>query len=229
MSNVYLKGINKFGIPTVYIFFIIALFLFPRKAVKAKLEDRGEKVMEEKCFECHSTQRIRFFKRTPEEWSVTVRRMKEKAPMWLSDEDVMDCINFLSLNYAKTGRDLFEALCVSCHVKSGKKQLLYQRKTRPAWARAIERMRRKYSFFIGVTDAKEITEFWTDTNNNKNLKLDLEENDLIEGIFEDKCGRCHTHHFMYRQEKTGQDWLEILNRMQKKNPRWMNEHDLEQI
>lgn len=155
--------------------------------------------------------------------------MKEKDPMWLSNEDMRTCINFLTLNFALTGRDLFEQLCADCHVRGGKKYLLYQRKTIPAWTRAIERMRRKYNFFIGVADAQKINEFWTDPNNNKNLKHNIEGADLIEGVFEDKCGRCHTYPFMYGQKKARQDWLEILTRMLKKSPRWMNQQDLEQI
>lgn len=197
--------------------------------MEAKMESPYEKVMEEKCTKCHSTQRILFLKRTPEEWSVTVRRMKEKAPMWLSNEDVTGCINFLSLNYVKTGRDSFEKLCVGCHKMIGKNELLYQRKTGPAWTRAIERMQRKYNFFIGVTDAKQINEFLIDPRNNKNLKLDSDETGSIEGVFENKCGRCHTYPFMYGQKKTGKDWLEVLDRMQEKNPLWIDQQDLEQI
>jgi mono/diheme cytochrome c family protein len=229
MNSLSLKGINKSGIAAAGIFFIIVSFLFLFKAGAATMELQGEKVMEEKCSKCHNTRRIWFFKRTPEEWNVTVRRMKEKDPMWLSEEEVTACVNFLNLTYARTGKDLFKPLCVDCHVVTGKKQLLYQRKTRPARARAIERMRRKYSFLIGVADAKQINEFWTDPNNNKNLKLDVEETDLIEGVFENKCGRCHTYAFMYGQKRARQAWPEILNRMQKKSPEWLGAQDLEQI
>lgn len=242
MSSVYLKGMKKSGIFFVGILFIFVLFLFPHNQAKVKDKSAEEKVIEKKCTICHSIDRIFFLKRTPEEWSAIVKRMKEKEPNWFSDEDkkdkvynwlkdedVYDAVHFLKLNYVKTGREFFGPLCVSCHAIVGKKQLLYQRKTRPAWARSIERMQRKYSNFIGVSDARKIYEFWTNPDNNKNLKNNLEETDMAEGVFEDKCGMCHTHQFIYGQKRTKQDWQAILNRMQIKSPSWIAEKDLGQI
>ncbi|GEM_PF-4222614 len=211
------------------VFLIIMLILSLYKAGEAKMGGEDKEIIEEKCLRCHNMQRIVFFKRTPQEWSVIVRRMKEKCRKCLSDEEEADCLRYLTLNYVKTGKDFFETLCVSCHATAGNTQLLYQRKTISGWSRAIERMRRKYGFLIGVTAAEQINAFWTGSGNNKNLKLNIEETDLIEGVFEDKCGRCHTYNFMYTQKRTKQDWLEILSRMQEKSPLWIIYQDLEQI
>jgi hypothetical protein len=189
----------------------------------------NKKIIEEKCLKCHSAQRIILFKRTSQDWAVIVRRMKEKDLERLSDKEESACVEFLIRNYALTGRDSFESLCVRCHAMAGKKQLLYQRKTIPGWSRAIERMRRKYSFFIDAADAGQINVFWTNLNNNKNLKLNLGEPDFNEGVFEDKCGRCHTYAFMYGQKKTRSGWLEVLIRMQGKSPSWIGQQDVPRI
>lgn len=242
MSNAYSKRMKKSGIFFAGILFIVVLFLFSHTREKVRNKSADEKVIEKRCSICHRTDRIFFLRRTPVEWSVIVKRMKEKEPNWFSDEgkkdkvhnwltdkDVYAAGNFLKLNYAKTGKAYFEPLCVSCHIMVGKKHLLYQRKTRPGWARSIERMRRKYSHFIGVFEARKIYEFWTNPNNNKNLKNNLEETDIIEGVFEDKCGICHTYHFIYGQKRTKQNWQEVLNRMQRKSPSWIVDQDLGQI
>lgn len=223
MNNIHLKVIKSFGIVS---FLMILLFSCQAQAETA---GSGKEVIKEKCLKCHNAQRIFIFKRTPQEWAVTLRRMQEKSPQWLSDADITACADFLSAHYALTGKELFEELCVVCHSRIGNKQLLYQPKTKPAWALAIERMRRKYSFLIGVTDAQKINEFWTDRKNNRNLKVVMKENDFNEALFEAKCGRCHTYNFIYGQKKTKKDWPQVLTRMQKKSPRWISQEDLGRI
>ena len=229
MSRAILKGISKPGILLGVILIVVLLFMFVSKPKETGIKSVSESLMEEKCVKCHDTQRIRFFKRTPQEWEVIVRRMREKDTGWLSEEDAAACLGFLKLAFSKTGKDLFVPLCVDCHIKAGKRQLLYLRKTREAWIRSIGRMQRKYSAFIGEADAKQIIDFWTTPDNNRNLKLTSEEIDVSEGVFEDKCGRCHTYQFIYGQKMTTQDWPEILNRMRNKSPGFMDEQDLERI
>jgi hypothetical protein len=229
MNSVGKNSFKKSGIILGGIFLMFAMFLSVSKTIEAKTGIADEKTIEGKCSKCHDTRRVFFLKRSPKQWKTTVLRMQGKDPQWLSDADIETSINFLNRYSSKTGKDLFQQSCVNCHRRLGKKQLLFQRKTIPAWRRAIARMQRKHIFFIGVEDAEQISEYWTDPNNNKNLKLDLEETDLIEGVFENKCGRCHTYNFMYGAKAKKEDWLEILTRMQEKSPSWMDEQAMAQI
>ncbi|MDP3041332.1 MAG: hypothetical protein Q8N62_01160 [Candidatus Omnitrophota bacterium] len=229
MNSVHLKRIITSIVRCGIILFIILLNCLLYNSAAAAMDGSDKKIAEEKCSKCHGLERVFSFKRTLREWAVIIQRMQEKDPAWLKDKDAVSCGDFVKLNYSKTGKDLFESSCVNCHVAANKKHLLYQRKTRQSWESAIERMRRKYVLVIGIADSKLIKEFWSDPKNNKDLKLNVEESDIIKDVFEDKCGRCHTYNFMYGQKRTIRDWTEILNRMQGKSPVWIDSQDLKQI
>jgi len=229
IDSAYLRRVITSIIHCVTIFFIILLSCFLYDPAEAVTDAMGKKIVEEKCTKCHGPDRIYSFKRTLKEWTVIIQRMHEKDPAWLTDKVVESVSDFVKRNYVNTGKDLFESLCVHCHVEIHKKDLLYQPKTRQLWANAIERMRRKYVLVIGIAESELIKEFWTDPKNNKNLKLHEEDSDISRAVFENKCGRCHTYNFMYGQKRTMQDWLVILNRMQKKSPIWIDSQNLKQI
>lgn len=229
MSSYFFENIRKKIIVLACIIFTNAIVLSLHKPTQADTGIYEGKIIEEKCARCHSPDRTNFLKKDKEGWDITLKRMREKDTSWLSEEDVIACAAFLNSQRAISGESLFKKLCLSCHSEKGREKLLYQAKAKEAWVRAIERMRRKFNFLIGIAEASEIAKFWTAPENNKNLKLKSEPIDILEGVFEEKCGRCHTHNFFYSKKKKENDWLNLLNRMRSKSPQWINRQNLEQI
>ena len=192
-------------------------------------QSSGRELLQQKCFRCHDLKRVFYLRKSQQQWQVTVERMQNKIPKWIGAEDVKQISVFLTKNYGVDRKVLFKDLCVSCHQRIKKKELLYKKKTKNAWARAIERMRYKYHFLIGVDETEEIYWYCTNPRNNKNLKLEIDEHDKLEGIFENKCGRCHTFGFLTRHKMKETDWQRVLYRMQSKSPALINDQDLEEI
>lgn len=187
------------------------------------------KIFQEKCFRCHDLKRVFQLRKRPRQWQITVQRMKSKAPDWISGKDIEKISLFLTTNYGIDSKELFNDLCLTCHQRVGKEKMLYEIKTKSGWSRAIERMRHKYPFLIGVDDAVQISEYWTNPGNNKNLKLKITKRDKLEEVFENKCTKCHTIGFLKTKKIKPEDRDRILKRMRSKSPELINDQELKKI
>ncbi|MBI4845935.1 MAG: hypothetical protein HY810_05630 [Candidatus Omnitrophica bacterium] len=208
---------------------IVLILRLPSFFKKDESHCAGGELLQNKCFKCHDLKRIFFVRKSHGQWMVTVKRMQDKAPEWLSDEIAEKVISLLASRYGVERGSLFKEMCVRCHKRIKKEKVLYGKKTKRAWARSIERMRKDFSFIIGVDQAEEIYEYWTDPVNNKNLKLEVAKEDNREESFEIKCGRCHTQGFLSKQKFNEENWTKVLERMQEKSPTWINDEELDEM
>ena len=58
-------------------------------------------LFEKKCSACHSANRPKSLKKTNEEWTKTVTRMKEKRPRNISNDEARIIIDYLTKTYGK--------------------------------------------------------------------------------------------------------------------------------
>lgn len=186
-------------------------------------------LIEKKCVICHDLKRVHANKMSASRWADTVQRMQSKKQDWLNEQEIDEILAVLSANNLIDRKYLFERRCFDCHNGINKQNLLFLRKTKSGWQRSIERMRKRYSMRIGVDEAKEIAIYWTDFKNNKNLKLEEKEYDRLQGVFENKCGACHSYNFLYGQKHNKSSWMTILNRKKQKNPYIIKGNDLQDI
>jgi nitrate/TMAO reductase-like tetraheme cytochrome c subunit len=183
----------------------------------------------EKCVACHNLDRVYCNKMSVQRWTDTLKRMQAKSQGGISGQQVAEIVDSLIVNNLTDRKLLFEKRCLDCHQGISKTNKLLLRKTKLGWQRAIERMRRKYCMFIGIDEAEEIAVYWTDPKNNPNLKLDQTEYDRLEGVFENKCGACHSYKFLYGHKHNISDWKGILSRMKQKSPIILLDIDLKDI
>ncbi len=209
------------------IIFVCAVFSIMENA--AVYAQEAKNLIDKECIRCHSLERVYYSNMSVERWDDTVRRMHSKRHSRITEQQLNQIVSYLGENNFVKRKQLFEKKCFYCHERYNNKKPLFLKKTKLGWKRAIERMRKKYCMFIGIDEAEEITVYWTDIANNKNIKLDDSDYDRLEGVFENKCGACHSYKFLYKNKYNLQDWHLILDRMHKKSPIIIKESDLQDI
>ncbi len=213
----------------VFYLMISGLFLNIFLSAGSSLKFTAEEMLKEKCSRCHDLKRVFNLRKRPEQWKITVNRMQNKMSDRIGIEDAEKINLFLSGSYGIDSQELFNDLCLSCHNRVDKANVFNEIKTKSAWARAIERMRHKFHFLIGVDDADQIYEYWTNPVNNKNLKLKITKRDKQEKVFENKCARCHSIGFLKNKKIKAEDLKRLLIRMQAKSPELINDREFKMI
>ena len=187
-----------------------------------------EPLILEKCMQCHGLERITQYRLTERRWGVIVDRMSIKKEAMISKEESKQITEFFAKHYQVKIKELFKKRCIDCHQYINSEELLHEKKTGSGWSRAIERMRKKYSFLIGKEEAELITRFWSNPKNNSNIvKANAQTRRLA--IFENKCMRCHTHAFLFGMKKTKEDWMTLLKQKHEKYKHWISIKDKKMI
>ncbi len=81
--------------------FIVCSFLVMPSFAADNKSKEAEALFEKKCNQCHSSERPKSKKKTPQEWETTVMRMKNKSGSNISDEEARMIIDYLSKKYSK--------------------------------------------------------------------------------------------------------------------------------
>jgi hypothetical protein len=61
--------------------------------------DTSKLLFENKCSRCHGFERITQGVKTPDQWSITVNRMRGKDTKWISDEEAQTIATYLASNF----------------------------------------------------------------------------------------------------------------------------------
>lgn len=75
-------------------------YLFAEEKIKQQDWSVAEKLFETKCKLCHSLDRPKKARKTPEEWKSAVTRMKSYAPV-MTDEEAKLITDYLSHHYGR--------------------------------------------------------------------------------------------------------------------------------
>ncbi len=140
-------------------------------SMKAALDEDRE-FFEEKCGQCHTTNRILLSELHGDSLRHVVSRMQSRSGTdWLSDEDVQRVLDYLEsesreasataqLNNDATSADIFAARCSACHTLERVFKNLDE-KSDPAdfWSHTVSRMRGKAPQWMSDVEADEILEF----------------------------------------------------------------------
>ncbi len=78
----------------------LSLHFFPLRTIEQEITD-SKTVFEKKCSTCHKIERATSAKKTNEEWTKTVTRMKGKRNANISDEEAKAIIEYLSKTHGK--------------------------------------------------------------------------------------------------------------------------------
>lgn len=75
-----------------YLFIILAIVLqthimFPLLAEDSSESGKVTFLVDEKCSKCHTIKRVFIHARTEEEWRSVIRKMMDKIPEWIKDDD----------------------------------------------------------------------------------------------------------------------------------------------
>ncbi len=90
-------------IRTIFLSFVLVFC-----SVNALSDDNGDNsksLFENKCSRCHGLERISQAIKTPDQWSLTVDRMREKDIRWISDEEALTITTYLASHFA--GKDSY--------------------------------------------------------------------------------------------------------------------------
>ena len=213
---------------TINIVLLLAGLVLLSRFIAFADEKQGS-ILNERCTHCHGLERIEFFGKNRNRWQVTINRMYSRAGHIFSEDDIPVILDELTDKYPLDRKLLFHNTCLACHKAKGKEDLLHLKKTKQSWALAIERMRRKYNFIIGVEESKELLEYWSAKENNPDIVLISTEEDRVANLYEEKCARCHTYRFIKEFKADSGLWHKIIKRMQAKSPALISDEQADEI
>jgi hypothetical protein len=88
---------EKMKIRAILIFCVLGFLVFQSVDVLSHgNNDTSKSLFERKCSRCHSLERISQAVKTPDQWSFTVNRMREKDMNWISDEEAESIAAYLA-------------------------------------------------------------------------------------------------------------------------------------
>ena len=80
---------------------VLGLLVFHPVNVLSNGNSESERLLfESKCSRCHGLDKITQTVKTPDQWSLTVNRMREKDMNWISEEEAQTITTYLSSNFS---------------------------------------------------------------------------------------------------------------------------------
>jgi len=165
-------------------------------------QKREQEIFEKDCSQCHELDRSLGKLKTRSGWCQTIKRMQNKAPGTICDEDVDVLINY----HTRKGRmlsDLFLKKCSKCH---SPERALRVHGDWMIWEKTILEMKSKYGSDITANDAKKL------------IKYHVERQKEEQEIFKKDCTLCHPSERSLGKQYTRSEWCKIIRRMQNKAP-----------
>jgi mono/diheme cytochrome c family protein len=128
---------------------------------------------EEKCGNCHPSERIFLIKMSPELRKHVVLRMRERVEpgaAWLSDEEINRILAYVEERSstgesvqpkaAENAKELFRERCKGCHeLDRIYMQVKTERENPQAWMHVVTRMQAKAPDWISEEEAREIVDY----------------------------------------------------------------------
>ncbi|MDH3647986.1 MAG: hypothetical protein OER80_14600 [Gammaproteobacteria bacterium] len=126
-------------------------------------------LFEEKCGLCHAVERAFIKQTTEEDFRAMVVRMRERAPQWISEDDVDTIVNYVASGARGVSRpehneitggpaEVFRGRCAGCHPLE--RTYLYLETTLdPAWPLLVKRMQLKAPEWISDEEAEQVVEY----------------------------------------------------------------------
>ena len=94
-----IKKTISFLLPLTFIVF------YSTAALSNEHENSSKLLFENKCSRCHGLEKITQAIKTPEQWSITVNRMREKDTNWINPEEALTISAYLASNFSLKNPD----------------------------------------------------------------------------------------------------------------------------
>jgi len=137
-----------------------------KKAAKTMSLAEERHLFEQKCSLCHTLDRVYLTPLTDETRKHIVKRMKGKIPGWISEEEALLIVDYLSkapkVERSKKSKgkanEIFVERCSACH---SLERVYTKMKTDkvPAWTHIIQRMQSKAPQWLSSNEAKLVVEY----------------------------------------------------------------------
>ena len=85
---------------TVLFCVLVFSVFYSASALSSDNNDTSKSLFENKCSRCHGLDRVTQTVKTPDQWSLTVNRMREKDTRWISGEEAQVIATYLAAHYA---------------------------------------------------------------------------------------------------------------------------------
>ncbi|MCF6147903.1 MAG: hypothetical protein E3K37_04510 [Candidatus Kuenenia sp.] len=183
-----------------YIFVILAIGfqLCIMTSLLAESTPEASKVtflVDEKCSKCHTIKRVFIHARTEEEWRSVIRKMMDKVPEWIKEDDAKQIFHEIVTHWQERvqnmvaekkdyddNRLLFIDRCTMCHTVN---RILKHNKSPDEWRETVERMRLEAGDeYITNEDADRIATFLS-------KRSEMLKEDVASELFVTKCLVCH--------------------------------------
>jgi mono/diheme cytochrome c family protein len=130
------------------------------------------RLFEEKCSRCHTLDRIFLIPLNDESRKHILKRMRSKAPGWISDSDADLILDYLSKaprverdKKAKNKVDeIFIERCSACHSLDRVYDKLKDDDNPPSWAHIVQRMQSKAPQWLSEDEANKVVEYLRSLN-----------------------------------------------------------------
>jgi len=165
-------------------------------------QKREREIFEKDCSGCHELDRSVGKLKTHSGWCETIKRMQNKAPGAICDEEIDVLVNY-HLREGRMLSDLFLKKCSKCH---SPERTLRVYGDWMIWEKTILEMQNKYGSDITASDARKLIKY--------HVEMQKEEQE----IFEKDCILCHPAERSLDKQHTRSEWCEIIRDMQKKAP-----------
>ncbi|MDH3587826.1 MAG: hypothetical protein OEQ74_00335 [Gammaproteobacteria bacterium] len=126
-------------------------------------------LFEEKCGLCHSVQRVFIKPMDTNQLRDVIKRMRKRAPQWLSKDEVKTIVGFMAAGARGVARpehnaisggpeEVFRGRCAGCHPLE-RSYLYLETELDPAWALLVKRMQLKAPDWISDDEASKVVEY----------------------------------------------------------------------
>ncbi|MDP8223868.1 MAG: hypothetical protein P9L99_10950 [Candidatus Lernaella stagnicola] len=202
------------GIPAALLF--AALFVWDAAAFGNPLPTADARLQAERCSGCHSANRPFHYLKTPEQWAVTVERMRAVNGAPVSQEEAARLAAFLGRRASYSDAWLFRAKCLRCHAQ---KELAARNFTTEEWSLVIDRLANVNQFAFRADWRAQLAKY-ADEHLAVQPPVDPEQrrrwNENV--LFQQRCGACHSLAFGLQPTDAKEAPPALVERMRKKAP-----------
>lgn len=173
----------------------------------------GLRIMKKNCAACHPPYRAFHYIKAPDQWQVTVNRMRNLEGAVVTDEDAGKIVELIKRKNSYSDGYLFTAKCTRCH---GKSELESVELTSEEWGLVVDRVARLSPYAYRTDWKKQIIRYLSRTMAVSETMID--KNVITKLRFEKACGYCHQLVLALEPLSPDEDVSAMVRRMRLKAP-----------
>ena len=188
----------------------------------------GGGLLKENCTHCHNPYRAFHYVKEPEQWRVTVNRMRNLEGAPVSEEKAERIIHYIQKKSSYSDAYLFRAKCLRCHSRG---RIAVTPRTADEWRLIIDRAQRHSPYAFRTEWKRKIEQYSERMLAAPLAASENQEREALETkiLFERTCGACHRLNLVQTASGSQADISEVIRRMETKAPARFAEVDQERL